>query len=153
MSKQCDNLNCQSCGLICLKQISDVIHTTWYSHDWDHYLYCTAIIIHTISCATNWLFKSNHREFSLQVIHWSTHWGRVTHICVSKLTITGLDNGLSLGRHQAIIWTNAGILLIGPLGINFSEILIEIQTFWFIQENALQNVICKMVSVFLASMC
>ena len=55
-----------------------------------------------------------------------THWGWVTHICVNKLTIIGSDNGLSPGRRQAIIWTNAGILLIGPLGTNFSEILIEI---------------------------
>ena len=54
-----------------------------------------------------------------------THWGRVTHICVNKLTIIGSDNGLSPGRRQAIIWTNAGILLIGPLGTN-NEILIEI---------------------------
>ena len=51
------------------------------------------------------------------------------HICVGKLTIIGSDNGLSPERRQAIIWTNAGILLIGPLGTNFSEILIEIQTF------------------------
>ena len=55
-----------------------------------------------------------------------THWGRVTHICVNKLTIIGSDNGLPPGRRQAIIWTNAGLLLIGPLGTNFSEILIEI---------------------------
>ena len=60
-----------------------------------------------------------------------THWGRVTHICVVKLTIFGSDNGLSPGRRQAIIWTNAGILLIGPLGTNFIEILIGIQTFSF----------------------
>ena len=60
-----------------------------------------------------------------------THWGRVTHICVSKLTIIGSDNGLPPDRRQAIIWTNAGILLIGPLGTNFSEILIEIHTFSF----------------------
>ena len=60
-----------------------------------------------------------------------THWGRVTHICVGKLTIIGSDNGLSPGRRQAIIWTNAGILLIGPLGTNFSENLIRIQTFSF----------------------
>ena len=60
-----------------------------------------------------------------------THWGRVTHICVSKLTIIGSDNGLSPGRRQTIIWTHAGILLIGPLGTNFSEILIEILTFSF----------------------
>ena len=58
-----------------------------------------------------------------------THWGWVTHICVSRLTITGSDNGLSPGRRQAIIWTNAGIVLIGPLGTNFSENLIEILTF------------------------
>ena len=50
-------------------------------------------------------------------------------VCVSKLTIIGPDNGLSPGRHQAIIWTNAGILLIPTLGTNFSEILIEINTF------------------------
>ena len=53
-----------------------------------------------------------------------THWGRVTHICVSNLAIIGSDNGLSPGRRQAIIWTNAGILSIGPFGTNFSEILI-----------------------------
>ena len=62
--------------------------------------------------------------------HFLTHWGRVTHICVSRLTITGSDNGLSPGRCQAIIWTNARLLLIGPLGTNFSENLIEILTFW-----------------------
>ena len=60
-----------------------------------------------------------------------THWGRVMHICVSKLTIIGSDNGLSPDRRQAIIWTNAGLLLIGPIGTNFSEILIGIQTFSF----------------------
>ena len=53
------------------------------------------------------------------------------YMCVGKLSITGSDNGLSPDRHQAIIWTNVGILLIGPLGTNFSEILIEIQTFSF----------------------
>ena len=60
-----------------------------------------------------------------------THWGRVTHICVAKLTIIGSDNGLSPGRHQAIVYTNAGILLIGPLGTHFSEILIRIHKFSF----------------------
>ena len=52
-----------------------------------------------------------------------THWGRVMHICISKLTIIGSDNGLWPGQHQAIIWTNAGILLIQTLRTNFSEIL------------------------------
>ena len=67
-------------------------------------------------------------HISLNVL---THWVWVTHICISKLTIIGSDNGLSPHRHQAIIWTSAGILLIGPLGTNFSEILIEIYIFSF----------------------
>ena len=60
-----------------------------------------------------------------------THWGRVTHICVSKLTIIGSDNGLSPVRHQTIIWTNAWILLIWPLVTNFNEIPTEIYIFSF----------------------
>ena len=62
-----------------------------------------------------------------------THRGRVTHICVGKLIIIASDNGLSPGRHQGIIWNNAGILSIGLLGTNFSEILIEILTFSFMK--------------------
>ena len=55
----------------------------------------------------------------------------MTHICGSKLTITGSDNGLSPDRRQPIIWSNARLLLFGPLGTNFSEILIKILTFSF----------------------
>ena len=42
------------------------------------------------------------------------HWGRVTHISVSKLTIIDSENGLPPGRRQAVIWTNAAILLLDP---------------------------------------
>ena len=58
-----------------------------------------------------------------------THWGRVTPICLTKVANIGSGNGLSPGRRQAIIWTNVGILLSGPLATNFSEILIEIYIF------------------------
>ena len=68
-------------------------------------------------------FQAGHNTWQL------THWGRATHICVGKLTIIVSNNGLSPGWRQAIIWTIAGILLIGLLGTNFSEILIRIQTF------------------------
>ena len=44
-------------------------------------------------------------------------------------TTVGSDNCLSPERRQAIILTNAGILLIGPLGTNFSETFIEIKIF------------------------
>ena len=55
----------------------------------------------------------------------------MTHICVSKLIIIGSDNGLEPSRCQAIICTNAGILLIWPLGTNLREIYIKILTFSF----------------------
>ena len=60
-----------------------------------------------------------------------TPWGLVMHICVSKTNIIGSDNGLSPGRRQRIIWNNTGILLIGPLGTNLTEILIEIHAYSF----------------------
>ena len=50
---------------------------------------------------------------------------------MGNLTIIGSDNDLLPGRRQAIIWINAGILLIAPLLTNFSEIWIEIHTFSF----------------------
>ena len=44
---------------------------------------------------------------------------------------TGSDNGLSPGRPQTIIWTNTGLLSIGTIGTNYSEIMIVIHTFSF----------------------
>ena len=72
--------------------------------------------------------KSHQLVINYQLGQLLTHWGRVTH---SKLTIIGSDNGLSPGRGQAIIWTNAGILLIRTLETNFSEIVSEIHASWF----------------------
>ena len=87
-----------------------------------------------------------HRGFAVEIIKWifrivpcyylvlnmaKAHWGRVTHICVGKLTIICSDNGLSPGRRQAIVWTNAGILFIRSVGTNFSEILGKFHSFSF----------------------
>ena len=86
-----------------------------------------------LSCQRN-TFEDQYPQisFTTSTNTWSlTHWGQVTHICVSKLTIIGSDNGSSPERCQANIWTNAGILLIGTLGTNFSEILSEIHTSYF----------------------
>ena len=60
-----------------------------------------------------------------------THWSRVTHICVSDLIITGSDNGLSPGRFQDSVLTNAGILLNCTLQTNVMEILSKIHSFSF----------------------
>ena len=95
--------------------ICEFIHVSWgsgktkyvpipYIHGWIARvnMCCTSMSIWTIYM---YLWPWSHL----------THWGRVTHICIGNLTIIGSDNGLSPGRRQAIIWTNAGILSIGPL--------------------------------------
>ena len=56
------------------------------------------------------------------------------------------DNGLSPVRCQAIIWTNAGLLSIGPLGTILSEILIKIQQI-FTHKNAYENIVCEMAAI------
>ena len=55
------------------------------------------------------------------------HWSRLTHICVSKQTIICSDNGWS-PSHYLNQWSK---LIIGLLGTNFNEILIEIYTYSF----------------------
>ena len=60
------------------------------------------------------------RIMSMKIIH--TYSIITFHVnCVGKLTIIGSDNGLSPGRRQAIICTDAGILLIRTLETHFSE--------------------------------
>ena len=71
-----------------------------------------------------------------------THWGRVTHICVSKLTVIGSNDGLSPGRRKPL----SEPMLIGPLGTNFSEIL-NWNLYIVIQENAFENVIWKLAAI------
>ena len=68
-----------------------------------------------------------------------THWSRVTHICISKLTTIGLDSGLLPGWLQVIIWTNAGILLNWTLWTNFGGTLGKIHIF-SLKKNTFENV-------------
>ena len=53
---------------------------------------------------------------------------------------------------QAIIWTNAAILLVGPLGTNFSGILMEIHAF-SLKKNAFENVVWKMAAILSRPQC
>ena len=50
---------------------------------------------------------------------------------VLEKKLVGCVNGFSPGRYQVIIWPNDGILLIGPFGINFFDISVDILTFSF----------------------
>ena len=70
-----------------------------------------------------------------------THLPLVAHICVNELGQHWVNNSLSPGRRQAIIWTNAEILSIALLGTNFSETRIAIRI--FIQENAFEIAVCQ----------
>ena len=93
----------------------------------------------------------NHRNSNfVPMIRTLTHWDRVMHICVGK-TISGSDNGLSPRRRQTIIWTNDGILLIWPLGTNFSEILSEIHSFSFKKMHL--KTVCEMASTLFRPQC
>ena len=86
------------------------------------------------------LFKQNcilgvqdykcHTHFIKNRQFWvSLRWCPVTDNYVGKLTVIGSDNGLLPGRRQAIIWTRAGIFLVGPLRTNCNNILIGIHIF------------------------
>ena len=81
-----------------------------------------------------------------------SHWGQVTHICVSNLPIIGSDNDLAPGWCQAIIWTNAGLLLIWSLGTNFGEIFKQ-NSYIFIQENAFENVVWEISTILSRPQC
>ena len=96
-----------------------MLHKIWY------YLFSDTALAPQTRDVSQWPDLSWHHRARTTL----TQWGRMAHISVSNFTIIGSDNGLSPGRRQAIIWTDAGILLIRILGANFSEILSEILTF------------------------
>ena len=56
----------------------------------------------------------------VQFWYWSNINIQVTHICVNILASIGSDIGLSNEVYQDIVWTNAVVLLIGPVRTNFS---------------------------------
>ena len=112
---------------MCLLPYQKYVAYSWRSSSW--MIPCCLSWLKNLTLLGCFMKRGSHVWDYLSFL---THWGRVTHICVSKLTIIGSDNGLSPGQRQAIIWTTGGILLIGPLGTNFSEIVIETLTPWLV---------------------
>ena len=90
---------------------------SWY-HDaflpWDHYLNNIVLFYHDSPITRSHFMDPTDRAIK-------------GFYCIANFTMSLAGDW----RRQAIIWTNAGILLIGPLGTNFSEILIEIHKFPF----------------------
>ena len=66
----------------------------------------------------------------------------MTHIGISDWVITSSRNGLSPVLHQATDWNNAVLQSIEPSGINMNQTARP-----FIQENAFENVFCKMMTI------
>ena len=78
----------------------------------------------------------------------STHWVRVTHICVSTLTIIGSDDGLSPSLYLIKCWNIVDYTLWNKLQWNLNRNL-NIS----IQENAFENVVWKMAAILSRPQC
>ena len=84
--------------------------------------------------------------------HVFTRWGRVTHKCICKLTITGSDNGF-------VVWTAPSHYL--NQCWNIVNWTLENKFQWnlnhnsnlFIQENAFENIVCEIASILSRPQC
>ena len=102
-----------------------------------------------------WWFIINHicSIHVLLLIYFSvTHWGRVTHICIGKLTISGSDNGLSSwsppSHYQNQCWDIVNWNIKNKLQWNLKQ-----NSDNCIQENAFENVVWKMAAILSRSQC
>ena len=81
-----------------------------------------------------------------------THWGRATHICISKPTITGSDNGLSpvpASSHYLNQWWNiVNWTLRNKLQWDFNQ-----NSYIFIQEKVFENVVCEIAAILSRPQC
>ena len=143
---------CSGCvALPAIHRDGDIIMTTvfvslviWWQSHWQ-----SSMPVWKIRQSTGWCFCFSvtitvallifYTRLLIYHILWLTYWGQVMHICISKLTIIGSDNGLSPGQWQALIWTNAGILFI--------------KSYIFMQENVFENVVCKMPTILSQPQC
>ena len=84
----------------------------------------------SIACVRNYPFKSTTTSPRGQWVNSSPPSAAYMRQWIGRVSI-GSDNGLLPVRRKAITWTNPGLLSIGLLRINFSEILIGILSFSF----------------------
>ena len=82
-----------------------------------------------------------------------THWGRKTHICVTKLTSIGSDNGLppswtAPSHYLNQCWNIVNWSLRNKLQWKFNR-----NSNIFIHENAIESVVCEMAAIFSQPQC
>ena len=108
-----------------------------------HIYSCQKMLL-KISSGKCWPFCLGHNVL--------THWGRVTHICVGKLTIIGSDYGLSpetaLSHYLNQCWNIVNWILGNKLHRNFNR-----NSNISIHENALEDVVCELASILSQPQC
>ena len=140
-----------------MKQVPDLSPFTWLHWQPILIIHYPALLLLILEQAlgdalksTDGFYSTMHNPTQSSVV--LTHWGRVTHICVSKLTIIGSDNGLSPGRlpshYLNQCWDIVHWTLRNKLKWNFNG-----HSCIFIQENALKNGVCEMASVLSRPQC
>ena len=84
----------------------------------------------------------DHSLIGARINFW-IRWGRVTHICVSKITTIGPDNGLSASSNYLNqCWNIYNWTLRNKLQLSFYR-----NSNICVQENTFENVVCKMLSI------
>ena len=126
-----------SCSVICLRITSNAICSTLFLAVTTNTRWlCTYNFVWGVTMQNAWYRSIPYCGMRIAYHFYSFNslrpTDRVTHICDSKLTSTGSVSGLSTGWFEAIIWTDAGLLWIGPLWTNFSDILIIFFLFLFV---------------------
>ena len=109
-------------------------------------------IMHCLSHWRRWVSYKSPLGFFQQFLR-LTHWGRVTHICVDKLTIIGSDNGLSPGRRQLSHYLNQCWNIVNWTLRNKLQWNLNRNSNIFIHENAFESVVCEMATILSRPQC
>ena len=143
MSYQCQARKVKTHSLL-LQACVQTIHFCWGNYRdlccWDHFkdvrkllkltALKTSLYITPIFQSLGNIFFVEFQRYPLKFhpqyhAHRLVYWGQEMDICINKLYIICWDSDLLPGECQAIIWTNAGTLLIGTLVTNIREIFIH----------------------------
>ena len=92
-----------------------------------------------------WLGAVRHPECTL------THWGRVTYIRVSELTIIGLDDGLSLVGAEQLSEPMLSYTQLDPKEQNSVKYYSKFE--YFHSRNVFENVVWKMAAILYRPQC
>ena len=104
-----------------------------------------ATVLHgRYTCSLQYMCRHGYILSIVYLIHWS----RVTHICVSKQTIIGSDNGLAASHYLNQIWNIVNWNLRNKLRWNFNR-----NSKIFIQENGFECVVCEMAAILSRPQC